>query len=196
MANNNDKCLILFKMGSKEHMEDLLYNGTIYMNSTEFFKNEDKNSEIGDKFEGVCSINNGNRAYRRDLDYEKLYCMWHINNINSIPTEILHEDITYDDETHWATVKIDFKKYDNFTKVENDNSKEIKLYIVIIKDIKEFNKRIIKKCNELRLVMNRNKVTYYDESKDCSNITPFMKRIKYSKQLEMRYLINHKNKNH
>ena len=61
MKLSNDKqpqCHILIKIGKKDHMQLLLNEGEVYMNSTEFFRTN-KNEEIGDEYEGAMCIKNG-----------------------------------------------------------------------------------------------------------------------------------------
>lgn len=53
----------VFKMGAEEHMNDLLLNGTIYMNSIQHFKKLEDDELRGDNYEGVSRIwntKNGN----------------------------------------------------------------------------------------------------------------------------------------
>ena len=178
------KSFLLIKLGPQEYMERLIKYGEIYMNSTSFFK-ENNNEEIGDIYEGVESIINGNLIYRKDLEYEKLYCMWCLNNINEIPKSIITESSIKDKSNHMEIV-IDFNKFSKFNNSED-------LYMVVIKDIPEFNKRIAKCCKELGYNITKGLVSYYDDnSKNIHLITPFMKRKKFEHQMELRYLINTK----
>ena len=92
------QCHILIKIGKKDHMQLLLNEGEVYMNSTEFFRTN-KNEEIGDEYEGAMCIKNGKVGESREnLDFEKLYCMWHINNINPVHDSLIHR-IEYDKES-------------------------------------------------------------------------------------------------
>ena len=48
------------KLGKKEHIEDLLYNGTIYMNPIKKFKEIEDNHLRGDIHEGSHYVEQGN----------------------------------------------------------------------------------------------------------------------------------------
>lgn len=46
----------LIKIGKKEHIDDLLKNGTIFMNTMDFFIDYEENELKGDKDEGLAGI--------------------------------------------------------------------------------------------------------------------------------------------
>ncbi len=55
---------ILIKFGEKKFMEDLIYNGTIYFNTIEYFRKCEQ-KERGDSFEGTIELRN----YTEEDDY-------------------------------------------------------------------------------------------------------------------------------
>ena len=192
MKLSNDKqpiCHILIKIGEKDHMQSLLNDGKVYMNSTEFFRTN-KNEEIGDEYEGAMCIKNGKVSdSRENLDFEKLFCMWHINNINPVHDSLIHR-IEYDKESDSTRMTIDLRKLSNFT--PNEES-----YAVVINNVREFNRRFKLACEKNKLQYHGNKVVkYYDPEKISEEtiLTPFWKRNSYDKQQEIRYFIEIANK--
>lgn len=183
------QCHILIKIGKKDHMQLLLNEGEVYMNSTEFFRTN-KNEEIGDEYEGAMCIKNGKVGESREnLDFEKLYCMWHINNINPVHDSLIHR-IEYDKESDSTRMTIDLRKLSNFT--PNEES-----YAVVINNVREFNRRFKLACEKNKLQYHGNKVVkYYDPEKISEEtiLTPFWKRNSYDKQQEIRYFIEIANK--
>ncbi len=177
------KCHFLVKIGKKEYMEKLIENGEVYMNTTRYFR-EHKNPEIGDEFEGALYIKDGKVSeYRENLDNEKLFCMWHINDTTPVSEELIYS--YHVGETDQVRVAFDLRKLSGFT--DNEDS-----YMVVIYNVKEFNKRFSKACEELNVKFVGSRiVSYFDELKVKPDrmITPYMKREKYKKQQEVRYLI-------
>ncbi len=179
------QCHLLVKIGRKEDMEKLIEKGEVYMNTTRYFK-EHKNSEIGDTFEGALHIKDGKvYEYRENIDNEKLFCIWHINDREPINEELIYK-VYYNDEPYKTKIALDLRKLSGLTDDEE-------AYMVVINNVKEFNVRFKKACKELNLEFIDNRiVSYYDELSKKSNeiITPFMKRNKYKKQQEVRYLVH------
>ncbi len=192
MKLGNDKqpiCHILIKIGEKDYMQSLLYEGEVYMNSTEYFRTHE-NSEIGDEYEGAMYIKNGKVGdFRENLDFEKLFCMWHINNFNPVHNSLIHK-IEYDKERDSTRMTIDLRKLSNFT--PNEES-----YAVVINNVREFNRRFKLACEKNKLQYHGNKVVkYYDPEKisEETTLNPFWKRNSYDKQQEIRYFIEIANK--
>lgn len=177
-------CYILVKIEKKEHMERLLKYGEVYMNSTDFFRIHD-NPEIGDRYEGALYLEKGQISkYRDNLKFEKLFCMWHINNIMPLHPDIIHR-VTYDETASKKVICLDFRKLCGFTPGETP-------YMVVITNVKEFNKRFKLACKRARAEYVSCKVVqYYEENLVCPNkkLTPFFKRSIYSKQQEIKYLV-------
>lgn len=108
----NDIILFLLKFGSKENVLDLNENGTLYMNSFEYFEKQEKNIYRGDSLEGVVHLENytdtseftvtienrttGKKILRqpqklaiqyKDLSAGNLYCMYCIRESDLIQGE-------------------------------------------------------------------------------------------------------------
>ena len=121
--------------------------------------------------------------YRKKINHEKLYCMWHINSMFPLHQDIVHS-IVYDETTGKRTVNLDFRKLSGFTPGEDT-------YMVVIRDVKEFNERFYRACKKAKAdFVKHSVVTYYDEYTINPNkrLSPFHKRKRYEKQQEIRYL--------
>jgi hypothetical protein len=70
---------LLLKLGSEENIIDLLENGTIYMNTIEYFRKIEDGELRGDKYEGVSKIINSLpgtfkiKGIDREFDYIKMH---------------------------------------------------------------------------------------------------------------------------
>ncbi len=173
---NDAKVFSLIKMGTRKYMENLFYKGEIYMNTIDFYKNNE-NSEIGDIYEGVDLIRDGIIVnYKDNLDKQKLYCMWHINNVTPCETANCYHDL----DSGKVIQDINLNVYRNFGGSA-----------VIIQNVKEFYRRIDLELSKLGLLQKNQIVTYYDEKTlQEKKISPFMKRKKYNHQNEIRFLVN------
>ena len=176
-------CFVLVKIGKKEHMERLLKYGEVYMNSTKFFRDHE-NAEIGDTYEGALYIEYARVAkYRKKINNEKLYCMWHINSMFPLHQDIIHSNV-YDETTGKRTVSLDFRNLSGFTPGEDS-------YMVVIHNVKKFNERFNEACKKAKAdFIKHGVVTYYDEYdiNPDKRLSPFHKRKRYEKQQEIRYL--------
>jgi hypothetical protein len=60
--NEKKELLGLVKFGSKEHMEDFRRNGTMYMNTVEYFRMLEGRGHVGDEDEGLQSCYQSDRV--------------------------------------------------------------------------------------------------------------------------------------
>lgn len=186
-ANKECGCVIA-KIGKKEHMKHLIEYGEVYMNTTEFFRNH-KNPEIGDSFEGAMYIKDGRvSTFRKNLFFEKLFCVLNLSEIVSKCNELPYSRC-YNDYVKEIIVRYHLGELSGFAPGEE-------IFMVVIKDVQEFNCRFKVACNKAKaqFVDNRG-ILYYNEYKikPDTHISPFMKRQKYMKQNEIRYLVKKSN---
>lgn len=173
--------LFVMKFGKTEHMESLVNEGLIYMNCTDFFRRSAIKDQ-GDKYEGAEIIHKGNIvSFRSTLLDEKLFCLWHINDKDTPKVKyVKHVDGSLYELT------IDAKDFITLTDADFSDFK-----IVLIKNHKEFNNRLIKELN--KHYKGRywcRQVKYYKPNiADFKPISPFMKPSTYRSQNELRYLV-------
>ena len=151
------------------------------MNCTDFFR-QSTNADQGDKFEGAGIVHNGKIVtYRHTMMDEKVFCLWHINN-QDVPDVKSIEQI----DGNLYELTIDTREFINLADTNFNNFK-----ILLIKNHKEFNARLVKELNKhYKGRFWCKQVSYYDPMKaEYMPISPFMKPIAYKKQNELRYLV-------
>lgn len=173
--------LFVMKFGKTEHMETLVNEGLIYMNCTDYFRRS-TNKDQGDKFEGAEIVHKGNIiSYRSTMLNEKLFCLWHINDKDTPKVKSIKQvDGTL------CELTIDTR---DFTTLADTNFNDFK--IALIKNHKEFNKRLINELNKhYKGRFWCQQVKYYRPNlAEYKPISPFMKPTKYRTQNELRYLV-------
>ena len=176
------RVLFAFKLGEKEYMESLINDGIVYMNSVLHFRDSASDGRK-DPFEGVSVVKNGVPVeYRDNIDKEKVFCMWHINNF----TEPMGNGVSVDYYSDsMCEITVDTREYVNeFAGGNSDN-----LRVVAIHNMKEFHKR-------LREAFRRNSISRYDmgeikyynpNESSVINVSKYMKPDTLRHQNEIRY---------
>lgn len=175
--------LVAFKLGETKYMESLFREGLIYMNSVKYFRDSLYDGQ-GDKYEGAKIVRNGKPIeYRDTIPFEKIFCLWHINNISlpqgkGVSLELLNEDT--------CEVTIDTMEFTEFSHGVPED-----LSVVIIHNLKEFHNRLRDKLNEkFRGKYCSNAVKYYDPYEENEMLLDaFMKPKTLQYQNELRYLV-------
>lgn len=175
--------LVAFKLGETKYMESLFREGLIYMNSVKYFRDSLYDGQ-GDKYEGAKIVRNGKPIeYRDTIPFEKIFCLWHINNISlpqgkGVSLELLNEDT--------CEVTIDTMEFTEFSHGIPED-----LSVVIIHNLKEFHNRLRDKLNEkFRGKYCSNPVKYYDPYEENEMLLDaFMKPKTLQYQNELRYLV-------
>lgn len=184
MENNKfeKRILMAFKLGEKKHMESMIDDGVIYMNSVLYFRDFAQDGRI-DTYEGASVVKNGVPVeYRADIDKEKVFCMWHINNF----TEPIGKgvNVNYYSDT-MCEITVDTREYiDEFAGGYMDN-----LRVVAICNMKEFHRRLKEafvKNNISHFGMGE--INYYDiNEKPIIKVNKYMKPDALRHQNEIRY---------
>lgn len=176
------RILFAFKLGEKKYMESLINDGVIYMNSVLHFRDSAQDGRK-DPFEGASIVKNGVPVeYRDNIDKEKVFCMWHINNF----TEPMGNGVSVDYRSaSMCDITVDTREYVNeFAGGNSDN-----LRVVAIHNMKEFHKR-------LREAFRRNSISRYDmgeikyfnpNESSVINVSKYMKPDTLRHQNEIRY---------
>lgn len=177
MAKFSIKTLI--KFGNKEHLYRLLKYGEIYMKNIDFYrKYELSNPEHlrGDLYECYDKISQHNTIKFLDNNFE-------INDVTIFENNYIYTGYLFcmyaiysDSKTRYDKRMLDFGEH-----------------AIIIHNPKEFINRINQYCNKNNIINRCSRVSYYPEkSLDCE-LSPFMKREKYSYQNEARIYIYNSN---
>ncbi len=176
------RVLFAFKLGEKEYMESLINDGVVYMNSVLHFRDSAQDGRK-DSFEGASIVKNGVPVeYRDNIDKEKVFCMWHINNF----TEPMGNGVSVDYRSDsMCEITVDTREYVNeFAGGNSDN-----LRVVAIHNMKEFHKRLreaFRRNNINRYDMGE--INYYNPNKSpVISVSKYMKPDTLRHQNEIRY---------
>lgn len=182
----NNMPSILIKFGQKEDMEDLMFNGTVYFNTIEYFRKCEQ-KERGDSFEGTLDIQNYNEAdnYRltftlpqsgKQLSSNKFNVRTSSSNINgnmyclySLNKEIVSQQYNF---------KI------------APRMKEFGDFMVVITRPNEFLLAIIEQLNAMEVDFAMNHVTYYNHNSYSGELNLFSKPDNFKHQNEFRIVLH------
>ncbi len=177
----NIEVVFLLKFGQKEHINNLLKKGEIYMNTIQWFKNYEKDG-IGDIYEGtieVENIKNGKLTFKipnnpitlNSTNFQlRKHHKGHIGNIFS----------TY----AISTLLLKRKSIHRIDK----RMKKFGTHCLIIKDLKQFLDSITDKLTEMGIENSHNIVKYKNLKKNNHKISLFDKTHLLSYQKEHRII--------
>lgn len=179
------------KFGSKEFMEDLLNNGTVFLNTVNVFKELDDNYR-GDKDEGVSDIIQAEHAL---LELQLPPVLGgqtiRLNKENGLVGPIKISDKDYTNTNIYSLYMI----YADESFKADDKVLQFGDYFVMIHDPKEFMNRMNKALDTGGYQYSYGPVTYIDKGEYQGSMNIFNKFSEYSYQNEYRYhVINHEDK--
>lgn len=188
-----NKYFLFVKFGRREHMERLLKDGELYLNSTTFFSQYDESNGVGDKYEGVYLVDNPPFC-----DIELKFNSPDIKDLKLEKVKGIHMRIR-ENEPQGNIFCLNMA---NGVREENEKVGRIELNAslldlgadydtaVIIFDYKRFLERVTTELEKLPYFYKFSPVKYYDE-KLCQGeeLTFFHKREKYSEQNEFRIYV-------
>lgn len=182
----NNMPSILIKFGQKEDMEDLMFNGTVYFNTIEYFRKCEQ-KERGDSFEGTLDIQNYNEAdnYRltftlpqsgKQLSSNKFNVRTFLSNIkgNMYCLYSLNKEI--------VSQQYNFKIAPRM--------KEFGDFMVVITRPNEFLLAIIEQLNAMELDFAMNHVTYHNYNSYSGELNLFSKPDNFKHQNEFRIVLH------
>jgi hypothetical protein len=169
------------KFGTYEHMVDLYENGTIYMNSIQFFRTFEDEKLRSDKFEGASSIRNlpSGTFEIKELNYAGEYIS--IQLFESYKEVLGNIYSMYCISSYHISDPIEFK-------VDSRNL-AFGEACVMIENNPEFLRRITDKLEELGLKSRHDLVDYYDVNTKNGRLTLFDKPKEYEFQNEFRFYV-------
>jgi len=190
MEENKKHFSLFIKFGEEIHIKKLYEEGELYLNTIEYFTKKEGNKEIGDDWEDVRYNGQVKNFKLEDKDrtiltapsanFQKhvpelgnLYCLWCLDD------EYVLNHLNKNDNT------LTFSTSEHKGFVNNG-----KLCYVVIKNLKEFIKRVENELNRMNLKFKMGPVTYFDEKTYSGPVNHFMKRKQYEKQQEFRILVH------
>ena len=172
---------MFIKFGQEEHIKELYYNGTIFMNSIQSFRTIEDGELRGDKYEGVSRIKNypPGQFEIPKLGYKGNYLALQIRE--SYETILGNIFSLYCVSSHGWENPNDFRI--------DERIKQFGTHCLMIKDCPKFLSLIENKLKKLKVVYKHGFVEYYNKEKVDREITLFEKPLEFEYQKEFRFYV-------
>ncbi len=172
--------LVFLRFGQEAHIKDLYENGTVYLNTVEYFRGLKDTGFRGDPYEGIDrvintlpgsftipSINHTVNYLKIHIQGNKIYkgnlcCLYTISS-KTIPDP--------------ESFRIDSKNLNFGT------------HCLVIKEPGTFLKNMRKALNKAKYEFHHDFVEYYDKKKYSGDLNPFKKSLEYEHQNEFRFFV-------
>lgn len=177
----NHKIIMFLKFGQKEHIEDLYFNGTIYMNSIQYFRKVEDGELRGDNYEGVSKIKNypPGQFEIPTIGFKGNYLALHLRQ--SYPVVLGNIYSLFCISSHGCEKPQDF-----YIDLKNQRFGS---HCLLVKDNVKFLSMVEAKLKELKLKFRHGFVKYYDKDKVDREITLFEKPLEFEYQKEFRFYV-------
>ena len=169
------------KLGSEKNILDLFENGTIYMNTIEYFRKVEDEELRGDKYEGVSKVINSLPGTFKipGIDREFNYVKVHLKESYK---EVLGNIYSlYAISSKGFPNPLDFKF--------DERNLRFGTHGVMIKDLPLFFNKIENELKKNNLKFNHGFVDYYDKEEVSREITLFEKPLEFEHQKEFRFYV-------
>ena len=172
---------LFLKLGSEDNILDLFENGTIYMNTIEYFRKVEDEELRGDKYEGVSKVINSLPGTFKipGIDREFNYVKVHLKESYK---EVLGNIYSlYAISSKGFPNPLDFKF--------DERNLRFGTHGVMIKDLPLFFNKIENELKKNNLKFNHGFVDYYDKEEVSREITLFEKPLEFEHQKEFRFYV-------
>ncbi|AWM14620.1 hypothetical protein DI487_12655 [Flavobacterium sediminis] len=172
---------LFLKLGSEKNIFDLFENGTIYMNTIEYFRKVEDEELRGDRYEGVSRVINSLPGTFKipGIDREFNYVKVHLRES--------HKEVLGNIYSLYA---ISSKGFPNPLDFEFDKRNlRFGTHGVMIKDLPFFFNKIENELKKNNLKFIHGFVDYYDKEEVSREITLFEKPLEFEYQKEFRFYI-------
>ncbi len=176
--NYNIKAFI--KFGSEKNIIDLYNNGTVFLNTIQYFRNIEDGELRGDKYEGVSEVINSLpgtfkiKQSEQEFRFEKVH-------LRKSFKEILGNIYSL-----YAISDKGFRNYQDFKIDERLNGFGSHCLVI---DPKSFINKMEKTLHNLGYSYNQGFVDYYDKEKICREVSLFEKPLEFEYQKEFRFFL-------
>ncbi len=150
--------LSLIKIGKSEYQQALFEKGQIYMQTAQYFKSLEDNEGRGDKLEGAIKVEQLTWLKVLSGDQEILI---EKSNGSMIRGNVVTDDLNFNC-TIYSMIGLTEDDINIEAPIDLSNS-SLGDYFILIYNVREFNKRIKEKLDEMKLKNSWDLVTYYDE---------------------------------
>jgi hypothetical protein len=184
MANTH--IISFIKFGSENDIMDLYHNGTIYCNTIEYFRLREDNEGRGDPNEGLSLLYNYQKDAQVVLKIED-------KNIQIHPINFQVRGRSNDTGNLyclWALTREELIDLGSYS--VNILNKKLGSHFILIKDCKEFYKRIKQGFADNQLNIETGFVNYYQKDKYFGEVSLFQKSDEFSHQKEFRIVIENR----
>ncbi|GGX01483.1 hypothetical protein [Salegentibacter mishustinae] len=187
-----DRIYYLIKFSEEKYINDLYENGTIFLNTFEYFQTQENNDFRGDPEEATIQIKNFPNPENYVIELTDTRTG---DSIRKVPGEIFLSYKNLNPGNLYCMTCIKHSDFKN-GKFEIDSKlEEFGNHALLINDPKEFKKRLEKEIHRLNLTYQARAVRYYDKWKHNGPLTLFHKTVDYSYQNEYRIVVpNNSNK--
>ena len=172
---------LFLKLGSEKNILDLFENGTIYMNTIEYFRKVEDEELRGDKYEGVSKVINSLPGTFKipGIDREFNYIKVHLKESYK---EVLGNIYSlYAISSKGFPNPLDFKF--------DERNLRFGTHGVLIKNLPLFFNKIESELKKNNLKFNHGFVDYYDKEEVSREITLFEKPLEFEHQKEFRFYV-------
>jgi len=175
---------MFLKFGQAEHINDMYYNGTIFMNPIQYFRKMEDGELRGDPYEGISRIKNypPGQFEIPSLNFKGNYLALQIRE--AYDTVLGNIFSLYCVSSHGWNNPNDFKI--------DEKIKKFGSHCLVIKDNVKFLSLIEEKLKQLKAAYTHNFVAYYDKDKVDREITLFEKPLEFGYQKEFRFYVKNK----
>lgn len=169
------------KFGKEKHIKDMYENGTIYINTIEYFRNIEDEELRGDKFEGASRVINSLPGIftipglEGEFKYEKMHLMG--------VYEKVHGNI-------YSLYAISSKGFNNPLDFKIDlRNTRFGTSCLLIKNNELFFKLIKDELKKNNYSFDTGFVEYYDKDNESKDLTLFDKPLEFEYQKEFRFYV-------
>lgn len=172
---------VFLKFGQEKRILDLFENGTVYLNTVEYFRNVEDGLLRGDRYEGVSKITNlpPGKMTISELNMTVDYLNIHLKEAYEKVLGNLY--CVYCVSSHGWENPLDFK-------IDERNS-GFGEYCLMIKQPGVFIQKIEDEIKRLNYKVHTGFVDYYDKNKINDKITLFQKPVEFEYQKEFRFYV-------
>lgn len=184
-----DRIHLLLKFGSKKNIEDLYKNGTVYLNTLEYFQFQENNSYRGDPQEATVHIKNFPNPENYTLTFTDTKTG---KSFSKKPGELFLSYKNLSPGNLYSLYGIKHSDFvDGIFRVD-PKVKEFGSHFLVISDPAQFMERLKFKIKESGMKFQAQAVEYYDKWQHNGPLTLFHKTLEYKYQNEYRILVNNK----
>lgn len=173
--------MVFLKFGQQEHVYDLYENGTVYMNTVEYFRRIEDKELRGDSFEGTIKVINSLPGTFRipGIDREFKYHKAHIEEAYKIAFGNIFS--LYAISSYGFANPMEFKI--------DERNRGFGTHCLLIKNVPYFINSLKEQLTNLGFKFSHGFVEYFDKDSISKDLTAFDKPLEFRYQKEFRFFV-------